>query len=208
VNKRVEALSAGGRTFPAGMLERCFHLLTPRGPALLTRMAERLAEQETSQPDLREHLGSVRKRLPLMQSPTFRRAGWPIGSGMVESANTLVGEARLKGTGMRWERTNVKPMLALRNGVCHERWQETWQAARNQRRDLLTQRRHPRSAPRQEAEAEALTHVPVEPPLPMSPPAPLLPPDPPPMLPGTSRPSAHHPWKRGPSCAPSQCAQR
>jgi hypothetical protein len=27
------------------------------------------------------------------------------------------------------------------------------------------------------------------------------------MIAGTSRPSSHHPWKRGPSCAPSQFAK-
>ena len=36
-----------------------------------------------------------------MQSPTYQAAGWPIGSGSVESANKLVVEARLKGAGMR-----------------------------------------------------------------------------------------------------------
>lgn len=34
---------------------------------------------------------------------------------------------------MRWERINVNPMLALRNGVCNERWQETWDTAGQQR---------------------------------------------------------------------------
>jgi hypothetical protein len=204
----VEALSACGHVFPARLRERCFHILKHRGPGPLVRMADRLTEDEANREEVREHLGSVRTRLSLMQSPLFRQAGWPIGSGMVESANTLVGESRLKGSGMRWERTNVNPMLALRNGVCHERWQDTWQVASDQRREFLIQRRHQRSAPRQEAEAQALTQVPVEPPPPLSPLAPLLPPDPPARIPGTSRPSAHHPWKRGPSCAPSQCAQR
>ena len=36
-----------------------------------------------------------------MQYPTYQEAGWPIGSGSVESANKLVVEARLKGAGMR-----------------------------------------------------------------------------------------------------------
>jgi hypothetical protein len=142
-----------------------------------------------------------------MQYPTFRHAGWPIGSGMVESANKLVVEARLKGTGVRWERKNVNSMLALRNGVCNERWQETWLTASKQRRDLLTQRRHQRTAQRQEALQEALKHVPAEPPPPIPPPTPLLPPDPPAMIPGTSRPSAHHPWNRGPACTPQQFAK-
>ena len=81
-----------------------------------------------------------------MRYPLFRRAGWPIGSGMVESANKLVVEARLKGTGMRWERTNVNPMLALRNGVCNDRWLETWQTANQQCRERRTQRRHQRAS--------------------------------------------------------------
>ena len=85
-----------------------------------------------------------------MQDPAFRRAGWPIGFGMVESANTLVVEARLKGTGMRLKRTTVHPMLALRNRVCNERWQETWQTASQQRLDLLAHR-HQRTVQRQKA---------------------------------------------------------
>ena len=127
---------------------------------------------------------------------------------MVENANKLVVEARLNGSGMRWERTNVNPMLALRNGVWNERWQETWQTASQQRRDLLTQRRHQRTAQRQAAKQEALKPHAVEPPPPMLPLAPLLPPDPPAMLAGTSRPSAHHPWKRGPACIPKPLAKR
>ena len=64
-----------------------------------------------------------------MQYPRFRQQGWPIGSGMVESANKNVVEARLKGAGMHWERKNVNPMLALRNAVCNARWQEMWRKA-------------------------------------------------------------------------------
>jgi|GEM_PF-6052956 hypothetical protein len=47
----------------------------------------------------------------------------------VESANKLVVEARLKGASMHWQRQNVNPMLALRNGVCNERWLETWRTS-------------------------------------------------------------------------------
>lgn len=205
--KLLEALANAGRNFPPKMLDRCLHVLKHRGAGSLAAMAGRLPQSEAQQEDVREHLGYVRKRLSLMQYPTFRRAGWPIGSGMVESANKLVVEARLKGTGMRWKRTNVNPMLVLRNGVCNERWQETWQTASYQRRDLLTQRRHKRSTQRQAVLQKALKHVPVDPPPPQPPLAPLLPPDPPAMLAGTSRPSPHHPWKRGPACSPSPFAK-
>lgn len=51
---------------------------------------------------------------------------WPIGSGMVESANKQVMQARLKGPGMHWARKNVNPMLALRTAVCNDRWEEAW----------------------------------------------------------------------------------
>ena len=205
--KLLEALATNGRVFPAQMLERCLHILKHRGPDPLERLADRLTEQHAQREEVREHLGYLRKRLTLMQYPTFRRDGWPIGSGMVESANKLVVQARLKGTGMRWARKNVNPMLALRNGVCNERWLEIWQIARQQRQESLLQRRHERAAQRHAAEAKSLTPAVLSSPPPMSSPAPLLPHDPPAMLPGTSRPSAHHPWKRGPSCSPSRFAK-
>ncbi len=34
---------------------------------------------------------------------------------------------RLKGAGMHWQRGYVNALQALRNGVCNERWQESWQ---------------------------------------------------------------------------------
>lgn len=204
LNQLVEALKSGGHAFPPRMLERCLHVLKHRGPGALVRMADRLTEHEINQEAVHEHVTYLRKRLSLMQYPLFRRAGWPIGSGMVESANKLVVEARLKGSGMRWERTNVNPMLVLRNGVCNERWQEMWHTASQQRRDGLVQRR----AQRQEAKQEALKHNAVEPSLPMLPHTPRFPLDPPAMIPGTSRPTAHHPWKRSPACTPRQFAKR
>ena len=39
---------------------------------------------------------------------------------MVESANKVVVQARLKGAGMHWEPTHVNPMLALRTAACNE----------------------------------------------------------------------------------------
>jgi hypothetical protein len=65
----------------------------------------------------------------------FQALGLPIGSGMVESANKLVVQERLKGPGMHWARPHVDPMLALRCAVCNDRWDETWpRIARSLRR--------------------------------------------------------------------------
>jgi len=194
--------------FPVQMLDRCLHSLKQRGPDALVRLADRLTEGEINREEVREHLSYLRKRLALMRYPLFRRAGWPIGSGMVERANKLVVEARLKGSGMRWERTNVNPMLALRNGVCTDRWLETWQTANQQRRERCTQRRHQRAIKRREPSPRTLKQDLVVPSPPVPPRAPLLSPDPPAMLLGTSRPSTHHPWKRRPACIPRPVAKK
>jgi hypothetical protein len=208
LSQLLEALSTGGRVFPARMFERCLHILKHRGPETLARLADRLPEGEINREEVREHLGYLCKRLALMRYPLFRQAGWPIGSGMVESANKLVVEARLKGTGMRWKRSNVNPMLALRTGVCNERWQETWHVAGHQRRNARSYHRHERASQHQQARRAPLKPDPISSPPHPLPPVPLLPPESPAMIPGTSRPSPHHPWKRGLSCAPSQFAKK
>lgn len=206
LTKLLETLRGRGRSLPENLLPRCLHVLKRRGPAALAKMATGLSQQERSHPEIREHLGYLQKRTSQMQYPIFHQAGWPLGSGMVESANKLVVERRLKGAGMHWKREHVHPMLALRNGVCNDRWQETWQMGSAQRRQ---ERRH---LHRQRA-AQRRTLVPTSPQclsvVPASTPAlaPLLPPDPPAMIPGTSRPSAHHPWKRGAACRPKQFAK-
>ena len=83
--------------------------------------------------DLQTKVHSLQKREELMHYPRFQQQGWPIGSGSVESANTCVVQQRLKGPGMHWERSNVNPMLALRTGVCNDRWEETMQQASHHR---------------------------------------------------------------------------
>jgi hypothetical protein len=129
LTKLLEALESVSIPFPHKMLDRCLHILKHRGPSLLLRLADRMPADLAQQKSVQEHLDYLRKREALMQYQKFRQQGWPIGSGMVESANKNVVEARLKGAGMHWERTHVNPMLALRNAVCNERWQEMWQQA-------------------------------------------------------------------------------
>ena len=121
----------------------------------------------------RDHLAYLVKRVDQMAYPTFQAADWPIGSGMVESANKLVVEARLKGAGMHWARASVNPMLVLRNAVCNDRWPEVWAAS------TAYMREHGRGG-------RAIT-----PRTPPPPPVPDPPPAPPPPLPVTT-----HPWRR------------
>lgn len=68
----------------------------------------------------------LEKRQEQIHYREFLAAGYPIGSGAVESANKLVVEARMKGAGMHWARGNVNPMVALRTIACSDRWDEAW----------------------------------------------------------------------------------
>src|SRR4051794_10046364 len=72
-----------------------------------------------------KHRGYLEPRAAQMAYPTFRAAGWPMGSGIGESGNKVVVQRRLKGPGMRWTAAHVNPLLALRNGLCSDRWEET-----------------------------------------------------------------------------------
>jgi hypothetical protein len=131
-----------------------------------------------------------------MHYPQYRASGWPIGSGMVESANKLVVQARLKGSGMHWAPSHVNPMLALRSAVCSNRWEDTWEIASSrthqQSHQQLLARMHQRQ---QQVIARFLLNwmrflLPkCCDPLPVP-----VPPSPPKMING--HPTAHHPWKR------------
>jgi hypothetical protein len=151
INELLEALENAKMHFPPQMLSRCLHILKHRGPRPLLRMADRLSDDLAERKGVSTHLEYLRKREVLMQYPQFQRDGWPIGSGMVESANKNVVEARLKGTGMHWQRPNVNPMLALRNAVCNGRWKEMWQKAYRQYRKLQALQRLARAEQRVQA---------------------------------------------------------
>jgi len=106
------------------MAQQRERLKTEGGTAVLATL--RQLQEAYPQVDLDEPLGYLARREAMLQYPRFQAEGWPIGSGIVESANKLVVEARLKGAGMHWQRHNINPMLALRNVVCNERWQSSW----------------------------------------------------------------------------------
>jgi hypothetical protein len=84
------------------------------------------------------------KRVEAIAYDRFQQVGYPIGSGMVESANKLVVQARLKGSGMHWSRTNVSPMLALRGSTCSGTWDTVWPAICEELRHQQTEKRRQR----------------------------------------------------------------
>jgi hypothetical protein len=180
------------------------HELKHCGPAAVLAEVRRLVAAQPESTDLTTQLAYLEKRTAHMQYPTFLAAGWPIGDGAVESGNKLVVEARLKGSGMHWARPHVDPMLALRNIVCSDRWDEAWsqivstlrQQAQQRRSERRHQRRSARSSttvqptvPLQSAAAPDTCVAPA--PKPSAPPAQT-------QLGQPWRPPANHPWRRMP----------
>jgi hypothetical protein len=107
-----------------------------------------------------DSLDYLTKRADMLRSAEFRALGYPIGSGAVESANKLVVEARLKGSGMHWALAHVNPLLALRGMACSDRWEEAWPQLVHQwriqaRTTVLAHRRRRRAAQQAERDRAA-----------------------------------------------------
>lgn len=105
-------------------LGKQLHTLKHEGPMDVLSELRILIQDHPEHPKLCEPLAYLEKREAHMQYPAYVAQGWPIGSGAVESGNKVVVEARLKGAGMHWARTNVNPMVALRCAMCSDRWPE------------------------------------------------------------------------------------
>ena len=137
----------------------------------------------------------LEKRRDQLRYAAFQAQGYPLGSGLVESANKTVVEARLKGAGMHWARAHVNPMLALRTVACSDRWDEAWPQIGHHLRQQRRLRGYQRRATRHRAAAvPALLHA-VPPPAP----APVIPAPSTPPAGGAHPPAAPHPWRRFPA---------
>ena len=185
--------SAASRAWLAEQVQQ----LKEQGPVPLLATLGALADAHPL-PVVHEHLAYLEKRAAQMHYPAFRAAGWPIGSGIVESANKLLVEGRLKGSGMHWARGHVNPMVALRTVVFNDRWEEAWPQIATRLREQDGQRR----LQRQHA------HQVCSPPRAMTPPGPVAavalpeaPPDPGPACAAgvkgavPHRPAPNHPWR-------------
>jgi hypothetical protein len=166
------------------------HALKHDGPRRV--LADVLLQQGATPSDdvVTTNLAYLTKRVGQVQYPQFTAQGWPIGSGMVESANKLVVEARLKGSGMHWARDNVNAMLALRNVVCNNRWAEGWAQIQARRRPRVGVRRQARQQ-RARAVADAAHHALLQAAMPAR--VGTLAPQ---VEGGPVRPGAAHPWRR------------
>ena len=122
-------------------LKERLHCLKQEGPDMLLSEFQKLQRKHLNAQIISSNLAYLKKRTAQMHYPLFQAQGWPIGSGMVESGNKLVVHARLKGAGMHWAEEHVNPMLALRNILCSDRWQEDWPKIEARLRQQASQRR-------------------------------------------------------------------
>ena len=56
--------------------------------------------------------------------PTYKKRGYFIGSGAIESANKYVIQSRLKGPGMKWNPVTAQYVISLRAKYCSNSWPE------------------------------------------------------------------------------------
>jgi hypothetical protein len=186
-----ETVGSNGRLLAPADQTRLMHDLKHAGPADVLAELQPLVTAHPDLVDLPTQVAYLTKRTAQMQYPQFAADGWPLGSGMVESANKLVVEDRLKGAGMHWADQNVNPLLALRNAVCNDRWDEVWMQIEAVQRRQVRVRRRAQQLTRQAAchPAPVLTPAPQEPVRPAVAPVVLAAPD-------AGCPASTHPWRR------------
>lgn len=141
VNQIGEALYGEHTPESRSWLSERLHRLKHEGPDELLLEFQQLQQAHPKQEAIAGNLAYLEKRKPQLQYPRFQAQGWPIGSGIVESGNKLVVEARLKGSGMHWAEGHVNPMLAIRNVICSDRWKEEWPKIETRLRQQTKERR-------------------------------------------------------------------
>jgi hypothetical protein len=75
---------------------------------------------------LKRLIGYLGRFYDCMNYNAFKAAGYPVGSGEIESAHKYVPQKRLKLPGACWHPHSVNPMLALRVLRANNWWNEFW----------------------------------------------------------------------------------
>ena len=187
-------------------LEEQLHTLKHEGPTPVLADLLALQSQYPQNKAVLDNFNYLNKREGHMHYPDYQAQGLPIGSGAMESGNKVVVEARLKGAGMHWAPQHVDPMLALRNALCSDRWDEAWfqiltelRRAERQRKKEHLERKQFEGQVAASQIAEETIHVKVEPVPPAQPnleraePEESTPPSGKPHI-----PAPNHPWRRSP----------
>jgi hypothetical protein len=110
--------------------QRQTELWKGQGETVLTTLQALNLDQE-KYPDLvRQAPGYFAERLEQMRYADFRKAGYPIGSGTVESAARNVVQPRMRRPGRGWANDKANAMLAalaeFHSGRLHSTWQSVY----------------------------------------------------------------------------------
>lgn len=134
LGKLAKAWHPGDESAAQEQQGRWCHQLKHEGGASLLQTLRNLPREGRSRAAKQayaEEVGYFENQVHRMDYPTYRKKGWQIGSGPVESACKRVVGQRLKGAGMRWS-------LEGANALCHLRalflsedgpWESFWSYA-------------------------------------------------------------------------------
>jgi len=89
--------------------------------------AHRSGPKREALESLRDYVG---KRVAMTDYPTFRQMGYDCGSGPTESLCGRLTD-RLKGPGMRWDKSNAEAMMALASLYHSDLWATYWKSERD-----------------------------------------------------------------------------
>lgn len=173
---------------PAGVLAELTRCLAqgPRPDAPVSPTGETPAQV------LAREVAYFQKRAEQIQYAAFQAAGYPIGSGMVESGHKVVIGQRFKGAGQHWARHHLNPLLVLRTTSCTGRWTEAWPAIWAEHcRMGRARRRTGQACPPTPAPPSRPASTP-----PLPDPSPAVGTPPRPKLVVNGRPTKGHPWRR------------
>lgn len=92
--------------------------------SVIAQVRERYTAEEPFPDTLCRMLRYFIKHRHRMKYADYRGAGYPVGSGTVESACKTVVQERICQAGMRWSRSGLQAMLALRCNLLSDRWHD------------------------------------------------------------------------------------
>lgn len=97
----------------------------------IVKQLTKLAKKHPQKADgLRKEARYFRNHPKRMRFLEMREEGYPIGSGMVESAAKQY-KARFAGSGMRWSRPGAERLLPIRTAIMSNRFEKMWALAYN-----------------------------------------------------------------------------
>lgn len=97
------------------------------GAGLVTWLPTQLrGRRGKARKSLKALINYVSAKQHLMDYRAYREAGWPIGSGMIESTGKQLVGLRLKGPGMHWTEAGALAITALRATDLNGDWHPFW----------------------------------------------------------------------------------